>query len=485
MVTGWLQSVVSNKMFLKKIWHIRMAIRPVRLLCTASVTMLALSSPLSARQVQGIHNMTLTVGGGQLISLPGQVANVMIADPAIMDVQYTDNNNLFIFGKKPGHTTFIVLDQSGRKMISGDVTVTFNMDAMHQAIQAEGGQNIQVENSPQGVVLSGRVPDARAAAHLTALARQYAGPGEQIINRLTISQAVQVNLQVRVAEVQRKVSQDLGFNWTTVFNGMGSFAIGAATGGLSELPSAIKTVSSATNTLSGSYTNGSSSVTGTLDAMATEGLATMLAEPNLTTMSGETAKFLSGGQFPVPVPQGLGSVGITYKNYGVSVNFTPTVLSDGTISMHVAPEVSTVSMEAVDGAYSLSGGSGNIVPAIRTNRADTTIQLASGQSFAIGGLISNDASNTISKVPGLGDIPVLGALFRSTSFQRNESELLIVVTAYIVHPSDHVPVLPTDYIRPASAFEALLLHRTASATHGDIDALRAPHLQGAGGFLYQ
>lgn len=146
--------------------------------------------------------------------------------------------------------------------------------------------------------------------------------------------------------------------------------------------------------------------------------------------------------------------------------------------MHVAPEVSSVSTQPSDGAYSFPGGSGGVVPAIRSNRADTTIQLASGQSFAIGGLITNDANNSISKVAGLGDIPVLGALFRSTSFQRNESELIIVVTAYIVHPSDHAPALPTDYVRPTSALESLLLNRTALGQAPATDPLRAPTFKG-------
>ncbi|AOX19996.1 type II and III secretion system protein family protein [Kozakia baliensis] len=453
------------------------------------------SSPVNAQSVgsavMGVDDAhvgrgtNLSVGGGRLLRLPRPASNVMVADPSIMDVQYTDHDNLFIFGKKPGHTTFIVIDQNGRTMISSEVTVSFNMDAMHSAIAAEGGQGISVQVSPQGVVLSGSVPNARAAAHLEQLAQQYAGGSTKVLNRLTIAEPVQVNLQVRVAEVQRQVSQDLGFNWSTVFSNIGSFAIGAATGGLSGAPTAISDGVSAYNALSGSYTSHHGSVTGTLDAMASEGLATMLAEPNLTTMSGESAKFLSGGQFPVPVPQGYGNVGITYKNYGVSVSFTPTVLADGTISMHVAPEVSSVSTQPSDGAYSFPGGSGGVVPAIRSNRADTTIQLASGQSFAIGGLITNDANNSISKVAGLGDIPVLGALFRSTSFQRNESELIIVVTAYIVHPSDHAPALPTDYVRPTSALESLLLNRTALGQAPATDPLRAPHLQGAGGFLYQ
>lgn len=432
------------------------------------------------------RSMEISVGGGQIIHLQRATSNIMIADPAIMDVQYTAHNTLFLFGKKPGHTTIIILDRNGQTMLSSDVTVHDDMSAMKSAILAEGGHNITVQESPQGVVLSGSVPDARAAAHLGELARQYAGDGKAVLNRLTIGAPVQVSLRVRVAEVQRSVSQELGFDWSTVFNNVGSFAIGAATGGLGgNAASFITDAARSMNGVSGSYTNAHGSVTGTLDAMASEGLATMLAEPNLTTMSGEPATFLSGGQFPVPIPQGFGTVGISYQSFGVSIAFTPTVLADGTISMHVAPEVSTISTAANDGAYSFPGTNGSSVPAIRTNRADTTIQLASGQSFAIGGLISNNAQNAISKVPGLGDIPVLGALFRSTSFQRNESELIIVVTAYVVHPGDSVPELPTDYVRPTTALESLLLNRTAVSTQTSPDPERMPHLHGAGGFLYQ
>ncbi|MBO1360431.1 type II and III secretion system protein family protein [Acetobacter sacchari] len=429
-------------------------------------------------------SLVLRVGGSDLLHLSAPAENIMIADPAIMDIQYVGHDMLYAFGKKPGHTTLVVLDDAGRPVLSRNVTVTPDMTAMNDIVSAEGARIVRMQPSPQGVVVSGRVPDARAAARIDQLAHQYAGPNGQVVNRLAIAAPVQVSLRVRVAEVQRSVSQELGFDWSTVFSNVGSFALGAATGGLSGAPNVISQAENSYNTLSGSYTNGRGSVAGTLDAMASEGLATMLAEPNLTTMSGESATFLSGGQFPVPIPQGFGTVGISYQNYGVSIAFTPTVLSDGTISMHVAPEVSNVTTATADGAYSLPGTSGSSVPAIRTNRAETTIQLASGQSFAIGGLISNNAQNSISKVPGLGDLPVLGALFRSTSFQRNESELIIVVTAYVVHPSDHVPQLPTDYIRPTSALESLLLNRVSAASKAAIDPERAPRLYGAGGFIY-
>jgi len=431
------------------------------------------------------HDLVVTLGEGQIVRLGRPAANIMIADPGIMDVQYLPHNMLFVFGKKVGRTTVMVLDRTGHTVFSTPVTVGPDMQAMRHAVSSEGGQGISLESSPGGVVLSGRAPNARAAAHIEEMAHQYAGQGGRVLNRLAIAEPVQVSLRVRVAEVRRSVSQELGFDWSTVFNNVGSFAIGAATGGLSGAPNLISSAAQSFNGVSGSYGNSHGSVTGTLDAMASEGLATVLAEPNLTTMSGEAATFLSGGQFPVPIPQGFGTVGISYQNYGVSIAFTPTVLSDGTISMHVAPEVSSITTNAANGAYTFPGTSGSTVPAITTNKADTTIQLASGQSFAIGGLISNNMQNAISKVPGLGDIPLLGALFRSTSFQRNESELIIVVTAYIVHPGDQVPALPTDFVRPTTALESLLLNRTAVAVHPSADPERSPHLIGAGGFMYQ
>lgn len=427
--------------------------------------------------------LPVSLGQGQVLRLHGQASNIMIADPGIMDVQVLPHDMLFVFGKKAGRTTMIVLDRDGRQIMARPILVSPDMGTMDRAVSDAQGSGVQLQSSPGGLVLSGQVQDAKGAAYLAEMAQQYAGKG-RVLNRLSIVEPVQVSLRVRVAEVQRSVSQELGFDWSTVFNNVGSFALGAATGGLSGAPSFISNVASSFNGVSGSYTNAHGSVTGTLDAMASEGLATVLAEPNLTTMSGEKATFLSGGQFPVPIPQGFGTVGISYQNYGVSIAFTPTVLSDGVISMHVAPEVSSITTDAANGAYSFPGSNGSTVPAIETNKAETTIQLASGQSFAIGGLISNKMQNAISKVPGLGDVPVLGSLFRSTSFQHNESELIIIVTAYIVHPGDRVPDLPTDFVRPTTALESLLLNRTAVVGHPPVDPERQPHLVGAGGFMY-
>ena len=442
--------------------------------------------PREVGTVSPHRRFTLTVGGGKLLSLPVPASTVFVADPSIADVQPPSSSSVFVFGKKPGTTTLFALNHDGKPILAYNVVVEHNLDVLQQAInEAAPGSSVKLSRTPHGLVLQGAVPTPEAAANLQSIARRYTGQNEVLLNQLQVGSSTQVNLRVRVAEVSRNVSRQLGFNWDTVFSNLGSFAIrlqtGLASGALSSLTGlggSSDTVSQIFGSVASRHVNG----TVAIDAMADEGLVTLLAEPNLTTTSGEAASFLAGGEYPIPVPQGLGSVGIEYKQYGVSVGFTPTVLSSGMISMKVSPEVSELSQA---GAYVIPGGGGSSVPALITRRADTTVQLASGQSFAIGGLIQNDAQNNISKIPWLGDLPVLGALFRSTQFQRNETELVIVVTAYVVHPTDKVPTLPTDYVRQTTDLERLLLDRVVARAPQRFDPERAPHLRGSAGFMFE
>jgi pilus assembly protein CpaC len=441
--------------------------------------------PREVGTVSPHHRFTLAVGGGKLLSLPVPAATVFVADPTIADVQPPSASSVFVFGKKPGTTTLFALTHDGKPILAYNVVVEYDLGVMQQAINdAAPGSAVQLHRTPHGLVLQGAVPTPEASANLQNIAQRYAAPNEMVLNQLQVGGSTQVNLRVRVAEVSRSVSRELGFNWNTVFSNLGSFAVGLQTGfptgalgSLTGLGGNATNVSSIFGSVASRHANG----TVAIDAMADEGLVTLLAEPNLTTTSGEPASFLAGGEYPIPVPQGLGSVGIQYKQYGVSVGFTPTVLSSGMISMKVSPEVSELSSA---GAYAFAGGGGT-VPALITRRADTTVQLASGQSFAIGGLIQNDAQNNVSKIPWLGDLPILGALFRSTQFQRNETELVIVVTAYVVHPTDTVPALPTDTVRQTTDLERLLLDRVAARALPRFDPERAPHLRGAAGFLFE
>ena len=433
------------------------------------------------------RRFTLTVGGGKLLSLPVPASTVFVADPSIADVQPPSSSSVFVFGKKPGTTTLFALTHEGQPILAYNVVVEYDLSVLQQAINdAAPGSAVRLARTPHGLVLQGSVPTAEAASNLQNIAQRYAAPNEMVLNQLQVGSSTQVNLRVRVAEVSRSVSRQLGFNWNNVVGNAGSFAFGLNTG----LGGAANTLTSLTGL--GSNSSPVSTIFGSvasrhvngqvlLDAMADEGLVTLLAEPNLTTTSGQAASFLAGGEYPIPVSQGLGSVAIQYKEYGVSVGFTPTVLSSGMISMKVNPEVSELSTA---GSFTLPGSSVP-VPALITRKADTTVELASGQSFAIGGLIQNDAQNNISKIPWLGDLPVLGALFRSTSFQRDETELVIVVTAYVVHPTDTVPALPTDYVRQTTDLERLLLDRVVARAPQRFDPERAPHLRGAAGFLFE
>lgn len=449
------------------------------------------SRPAAPREVGTVtprRKFTLTVGAGKLLSLPMPAATVFVADPSIADVQPPNASSVFVFGKKPGSTTLFALTPEGRPILAYNVVVEYDLSTLQQSISdAAPGSNVQLKRTPHGLVLTGAVPTPEASANLQSIAQRYAGPHETVLNMLQVGGSTQVNLRVRVAEVSRSVSRQLGFNWNVALSNIGSFAVGAATGlptaGLSSFNGGVaggNGSSSSSPTLSGTYSSSKGTAQGTLDAMADEGLVTLLAEPNLTTTSGEPASFLAGGEYPIPIPQGLGSVAIEYKQYGVSVSFTPTVLSSGMISMKVSPEVSELSSA---GAVTIPNG--GTVPALISRRANTTVQLGSGQSFAIGGLIQNNAQNNIAKVPWLGDIPILGALFRSTRFQRDETELVIVVTAYIVHPSDKVPTLPTDEVRQTSDLERLFLDRSVASSIGHFDPERMPHLRGAAGFLFE
>ncbi len=450
--------------------------------------------PAPSREVGTVsphRRFTLTVGGGKLLSLPVPASTVFVADPTVADVQPPSASGVFVFGKKPGTTTLFALTHEGRPILAYTVVVEYDESVLHQAIaDAAPGLSVQLIRTPHGLLLQGMVPTAETAAHLEAIAQGYATSNEPVLNQLQVAGATQVNLRVRVAEVSRTVSRQLGFNWNVIFQNLGSFAIGLQTGfpvGALSTLSNLSSVSGSTgsaSTITGSVTSHRATGQLAIDAMADEGLVTLLAEPNLTTTSGEPANFLAGGEYPIPVPQGLGSVGIQYKQYGVSVGFTPTVLSSGMISMKVSPEVSELSELSTDGSYAFAG-SNSVVPALVTRRADTTVQLASGQSFAIGGLIQNNGQNNISKIPWLGDLPILGALFRSTQFQRNETELVIVVTAYVVHPSDTQPELPTDAVRQTTDLERLFLDRVAARAHPHFDPEQTPHLRGAAGFMFE
>lgn len=272
--------------------------------------------------------------------------------------------------------------------------------------------------------------------------------------------APQVNLRVRIAEVERSVARELGFNFE-VLGKVGSVVLGAGTGRTfvdlaATARKFIRSPTGADNYLLSSHTN-SLDLNGIIDALEANGMVSVLAEPNLTARSGETASFLSGGEFPIPIDNRDRSIVVEFKKYGVALDFTPTVIDGGRISLHVRPEVSQLDPNS---GVEINGIK---IPGLRVRRADTTVELASGQGFAIAGLLQSNSANDVRATPGLGNIPILGALFRSTRFQRSETELVIMVTPYLVQgaSSPRVIATPFDTIKPAISFESLFLGRIA------------------------
>jgi pilus assembly protein CpaC len=407
--------------------------------------------------VSATRSILIDVSGGKLVRLPAGAGTEFVADPNIADIQAPKPDGIFVFGRKPGRTTLFVLSPDGLPLAAYKVEVRFPQAELDFQIRSQAGAAaVQLKYTASGALLEGTVPDAQTAESLEQTAKLTLGPGVTLFNQLRVAGSPQVNLRVRVAEVSRTVSRQLGFSWSAVFSA-GGVSVGTQTGRLAGFTGG-NPIASGVNGIFGSINTGTVNATTVLDAMATEKLATILAEPNLTAISGSTATFLAGGEIPIPIPQALGTISVEYKQFGINVKFSPTVLSSGHIAMNVHAEVSSL-----DSANSVQLNNATI-PALMTRRADTNLELASGQSFAIAGLIQNDNNNNISKVPWLGDVPVLGALFRSTQFQRNESELVIVVTPYVVKPAppDKAPNDPTNYVQVPSDLDEAVYGRLAS-----------------------
>lgn len=438
-----------------------------------SATLTAPTAPVIAQGVIAPEGqLTLSIGRGQLIEIAGQMADVFIADDEIADVQIKSGSQLYIFGKTGGETTLYASDATGRIIYSADVRVGSNIDSIDQMMAlAMPDAKVSVATiNANTILLTGTVGAPDDAAEAKSLVQAFVGEETQIISRLRMATPLQVNLQVRIAEVSRSFVRAIGVNLASV-DSTGGFQFGIGQGrtgafpqftpgspgglggGLSEGPDNASVIAKAAQ---GSTLGFAGQLLGldlgaALDLAETQGLVTTLSNPNLTALSGETANFLAGGEFPIPISQGLGTTTIEYKNFGVSLAYTPTVLANGRISIRVRPEVSELSSQ---GAITLNGFQ---VPALITRRAETTVELGSGQSFMIAGLLSNQSQNSIEKAPGLGDVPILGNLFRSSNYRRGETELVIVVTPYLVKPIDGNRIaLPTDGFRSPSEFQRLI-----------------------------
>ncbi len=454
------------------------------------------------------EDFVIPLNRSRLISTGPEIGEAMIANPAIADIHVHSPHRISVIGVSRGETTLRIMDKQGNVIQSVGVSVTYDLPAIRKAIREFlPSESIGVELVNTNLALVGEVSNATVIDRALEIASQFVvqdkdGNGmptpknsnakrAAIVNLLQVSSGQQVMLRVRVGEIRRTALKRLGANLQT-FGQNGGFGVGGATG------SGIEGISGPTNLngigkfnvssddsfgiLGAVLNRGNFGVGATLEALETDGLFKLLAEPNLVALSGEKAEFLAGGEVPVPVPTGGGNgttnVVIDYKPFGVSVSFIPYVLSDSRIRLNVMPEVSEISSE---NGVTLGGFN---IPSFNTRRAKTTVELSPGESFMIAGLLRDDMTTAIRQLPGINEIPILSSLFRSTDFQKNESELVIAVTPYLVDPLKSNDVrLPTDDFRTPSNMEMFFYGALGSISHGERKTSQTPSLEGPIGFM--
>jgi pilus assembly protein CpaC len=426
-----------------------------------SIGTVAVATPAAAqsRAARPSETLTLSQNTGTLVRLSAPMTDLFVANDAIADVQVRSASQLYVFGKSAGETTVYATDRSGRVVYAANVRVGTNAGSVGEMLRlAMPEASIQATPMNNLVLLTGTVAQPADVEEAQRLVQAYVGTGTQVVSRIRSATPLQVMLKVKIAEVNRSLLKQWGLN-LLASDPTSGFQFGLAQGQGISLPVAgdptDTTVPGVIRNAIGTTLSGSGSLFGldilaSLDLAEVDGLVSILAEPNLTALSGETASFLAGGEFPVPISQSLGSISIEYKQYGVGLAFTPIVLADGRISMRVRPEVSELTNE---GSIRLNGFE---VPGLTTRRAETTVELGSGQSFMIAGLLKNTNTNSIDKAPFLGDLPILGMLFRSTRFRRQETELVIVVTPYLVRPTSGQLALPTNGYRAPTSGEQII-----------------------------
>jgi len=475
----------------KKLLPIMASRAVMAVLALAPLTAIPAATANAQTVVRPSQDIVLSIGRGELINVPGAMADVFVANSEIADVQLKSQRALYVFGVGGGETTIYASNSRGDIIWSANVRVGSNIGSIDQMLSlAMPEAKIAVATMGNNtVLLTGTVAAPEDAAEAQNLVEAFVGEGTNVISRLRMATPLQVNLQVRIAEVSRNVVRSLGVNLASIDSTQGfKFGVGQGrgpttfspgrslganagaitdsvlnpvTGAITEEPGTALATNSIGTTLAFAGQLLGLDLSAAIDLAETHNLAVTLSQPNLTALSGETAEFLAGGEFPIPLSQGFGTTTVEYKNYGVSLSYTPTVLANGRISLRVRPEVSELTSQ---GSVTLNGFR---VPGLITRRTETTIELGSGQSMMIAGLLSNSSQNAIEKAPGLGDVPILGNLFRSTNFQRGETELVIVVTPYLVKPMNAADVrLPTDgYLKPTEG-QRLLQYRDSDGVTG-------------------
>jgi pilus assembly protein CpaC len=402
-------------------------------------------------------NVQVPVGKSEDLRTDAPFTEVTVGDPDVADVNPLTDRGLSILGKKIGTTRVSVYGESKKLLGVFDVEVSYDVSQLAAEIGRRfPGAGLRVSSVNGRIMLSGHAPDGIVLDRALTLAKQF---GPEVINSVTVAQPQQVMLEVRFIEASRQAGRELGVQWNILPRpghndrfmaniGSGKSAgalpssVGSGGGVLSISPgTAAGVLGTATppfGLIAGNLIASGLQADVLVNALEERGLARRLAEPNLVALSGDTASFLAGGEYPIPVPGTLGQIVIDYKRYGVSLAFTPTVLNGSLINLKIEPEVSQL-----DPSHSVTVGNGIVVPSLTVRRASTTLELRDGQSFALAGLLQNEGSTTQQQLPWIGDVPVLGALFRSAAYQKAETDLVIIVTPRLVRPARPGDVLKT------------------------------------------
>jgi pilus assembly protein CpaC len=451
------------------------------------------SSPVSAealKVVEGSTSSALTVPMNRAVVVEADqpFAELSIANPGIADISTLSDRSIYVLGKAPGRTTLTLLGPDGKLITNVDVQVTLDVAEFKERLQQIlPNEKIEVRTANDGIVLSGVVSSTAALDRALDLAERYAP--QRVSNLMGVGGTQQVMLKVRFAEMQRSVSKQLNGGLTITD---GTTGIGLGSGDLTVVPKPgnpgapgdITPVFNVNKGMAGAavfgFDIGSVGVNVMLEALESKGLVRTLAEPNLTALSGQEAKFLAGGEYPIPVVNNDGSIGIYYKPFGVELAFTPRVVDGDIINLALNAAVS-----GIDSTVTVQNG-GFAVNAFKRRETETTVEMRDGESFAIAGLLQDDFRDLNGQVPWLGDIPILGALFRSADYVRNQSELVIIVTPHLVSPTrGEVLALPTDRVKPPSEAQLFLFGKTAAGGNGPAAEVAKQDYSGSYGYVME
>jgi pilus assembly protein CpaC len=432
-------------------------------LALATTAISSMASAQNLRVMQGSVSAPLKVPMNRAVVVESDspFAELSVANPGIADISTLSDRSIYVLGKTPGRTTLTLLGPDGKLISNVEVQVTPDIAEFKERLQQIlPGEQIEVRTANDGIVLSGVVSSTAKLDRALDLAQRYAP--ERVSNLMSVGGTQQVMLKVRFAEMQRSVAKDLGVSLAAT--GGNKIGISGETGTWLANGNAIgKDITAKSGTqgaLALGFTAGSVQFAVLMEALESKGVVRTLAEPNLTALSGQEAKFLGGGEYPIPVAKSDG-IGIEYKPFGVELNFTPTVVDGDIINLQMNAAVSSI-----DTTITVEAG-GFSINAFKRRETSTTVEMRDGESFAVAGLLQDDFRNLNSQLPWIGDVPILGSLFRSANYQRNQSELVIIITPHLVTPTKgDVFALPTDRVRLPTEREFFLNGTVAKAPKG-------------------